>query len=584
MTKTGSRKSLFTRALCAVLLLSLAACGGDTATDADAGPRPDASTPDAGSHVDAGVDAGTQPDEDAGTDAGPTDAGTTDAGSTDAGTTDAGTLDAGTTDAGTTDAGTGPVDAGSPSSCGDGVKEGDEGCDDGDTKSGDGCSASCQVEQGWNCGATGLRCHAARCGDAIIAAPEECEDGNTASGDGCNDSCRLEQGYKCDGVGKTCVKTTCGDAKTEGTEQCDDGNNDLGDGCSPSCQLEPRCTGGNCTNVCGDGVLAADEQCDDGNLREFDGCSSVCQIEEGFSCPRIPPSPPSMLTLPIVYRDFRGKDLPGGHIDFENATGAETGIVQSTLGPTGKPAYAKTGVSSATTHGQVAFDQWFHDVTNVNQTVASTMRMNQTSPTTYLFEDLTFFPLDNAGWVARGEEPLRSDSAGTPRNFSFTSETRFWFEYRGVERIDFTGDDDVWIFVNGRLAIDMGGVHGSASGNVDLAARAADFALQPAHIYEVAVFQAERHTTGSNYGLRLSSFKLANQAGVCTSACGDGTLDAGEECDDGTNHGGYGKCAPGCLLGVRCGDGVVQFDQSEDCDDGNTVSGDGCGSTCKLEL
>ncbi|WP_304987496.1 hypothetical protein [Corallococcus sp. CA054B] len=54
----------------------------------------------------------------------------------------------------------------------------------------------------------------------------------------------------------------------------------------------------------------------------------------------------STLRLPIVYRDFRGKDLLNGHIDFQNANGQETGIVQSALGPKGKPVYAKTGTSS----------------------------------------------------------------------------------------------------------------------------------------------------------------------------------------------------------------------------------------------
>jgi cysteine-rich repeat protein len=69
-------------------------------------------------------------------------------------------------------------------------------------------------------------------------------------------------------------------------------------------------------------------------------------------------------------------------------------------------------------------------------------------------------------------------------------------------------------------------------------------------------------------------------------ACGDGTVDAGEDCDDGNTMNGDGCSAtcenepppppPGC-----CGDG--HLDAGEQCDDGNTTSGDGCSATCTLE-
>ena len=123
------------------------------------------------------------------------------------------------------------------------------------------------------------------------------------------------------------------------------------------------------------------------------------------------------MSLPIVYRDFRGNDLPNGHVDFQNANGQETGIVQAILGPAGKPVYAKAGVFSATTHGVVSFDQWFRDVSNVNLPVVSTLPLSRTSSPnalSYLFEDTTFFPLDGKGWVAEGQETTRPDSTGAP--------------------------------------------------------------------------------------------------------------------------------------------------------------------------
>jgi len=56
-----------------------------------------------------------------------------------------------------------------------------------------------------------------------------------------------------------------------------------------------------------------------------------------------------------------------------------------------------------------------------------------------------------------------------------------------------------------------------------------------------------------------------------------------EQCDDRTNAGGYGECAPGCVLGPRCGDAIVQPGY-EECDDGNDRVGDFCTPTCKAEI
>jgi cysteine-rich repeat protein len=72
----------------------------------------------------------------------------------------------------------------------------------------------------------------------------------------------------------------------------------------------------------------------------------------------------------------------------------------------------------------------------------------------------------------------------------------------------------------------------------------------------------------------------------CTFApfCGDGIVDpnADEECDDGLNIGGYGYCDVGCVLGPRCGDGSLQPDY-EQCDDGNAANDDGCSAHCRIE-
>ncbi len=189
--------------------------------------------------------------------------------------------------------------------------------------------------------------------------------------------------------------------------------------------------------------------------------------------------------LPIVYRDFQIS-----HPDFEGATGAETGLVQAMLGVDNKPVYAPSGATT-TVSGQASFDQWYRDVAGVNQTFTRGLPLVQEPPGsgTYVFDDQAFFPLDGLGF---GNE-------GNPTNFHFTSEIHGTFTYRGGESFQFTGDDDVWVFVNKRLALDLGGVHGPDTRTIDFDASAAALGITTGSTYQLDVFHAERHTDQSTF-------------------------------------------------------------------------------------
>lgn len=575
--------------------------------------------------------------------------------------------------------------------CNDKKVTGTENCDDGNTDAGDGCSAKCQVEPGWACPFVGARCIAAACGDGIITGSETCDDGEPTpkSGDGCSAACTVEtptaterDAWVCETAGQPCRRTVCGDGKKEGTEQCDDGNNDSGDHCTPACRVEPTCPtdGGACKSVCGDGMILPDDndqECDDGNSADGDGCSSTCTREEGYDCQPQSVVPTGDLILPIVYRDFLGTysdyyDVddpdadpivlqPSEHPDFQHRVmEAEVGIVENRLGADGKPVHVAADMKNTTNHDDDDTPDWFSiwfrdavkdwpnagDTTRYNYTLVDWLDLAETpaGSGTFQFSDTAFFPLDSVNGQPFGFGITKYSSFGTAgtekHNYHFTSEVRYWFQYSGNELLKFTGDDDVWVFVNKRLAVDLGGIKKVTWGSVQLDAsngtgqvcqqlaankectdpQVVDFGLKLGQVYEIVVFQAERHTIYSNYTLTLSAFKTTRSE--CKPVCGDGIVTSdeacdlgkekntgeygtctpdcklppycgdqktdreyGEECDNGVNLARYGyngvpACGPGCKLTHTCGDGKVDSLFGEQCDDGNRTSGDGCESNC----
>jgi fibro-slime domain-containing protein len=180
------------------------------------------------------------------------------------------------------------------SMCGDGKLAGTETCDDGNAIPGDGCSADCgTVEPGYQCRVPGKKC-VPLCGDMKMTGGENCDDGNQTSGDGCSTTCLTEPGWSCDPTtGGNCTKSDCGNGKKEAGESCDKGADNglfFGDasGCSKTCTQEPNCrTGGvtaACQTPCGDANIDPGEDCDDGNQVDGDGCSKACKVEGGFTC------------------------------------------------------------------------------------------------------------------------------------------------------------------------------------------------------------------------------------------------------------------------------------------------------------
>ncbi|MDP0499536.1 MAG: Ig-like domain-containing protein [Verrucomicrobiota bacterium JB022] len=186
------------------------------------------------------------------------------------------------------------------------------------------------------------------------------------------------------------------------------------------------------------------------------------------------------------------RDFTSSHPDMQwTLSGWVKNLVMDALGDDGTPVL-NTAISQNAIQSEDSFYQWFHDVPGVNETARMPLFLAEKIPGSgiYEFQSSQFFPLTSR----------LLDFGSTELNRYFTMTGHSTFTYRGGEQFSFRGDDDVWVFIDRKLVVDLGGVHGPVEGNVDLDT----LGLTVGKTYDFDIFFAERYCCGSNFFLTTS--------------------------------------------------------------------------------
>ena len=257
---------------------------------------------------------------------------------------------------------------------------------------------------------------------------------------------------------------------------------------------------------------------------------------------------PATLALKVKLRDFN--QVPSGsskpydpiyHPDFNSFDGCygkgyvsesillsgktDTGFANDNRNPEliNPKAGCYTGVSQ--------FNQWYNDdAPSINRSFKTEIVLTPIAPGSiiYQYKSNLFFPLDESlvgpppkptNPIVPGTTTFRDSGNGDDgkfHNFGFTTEFHAMFTYlkeiksgpdaRPAQKFVFSGDDDVWVFINGKLAVDIGGLHSEEKDSIilDSATALRLGLLKSRDSYFLDFFLAERHVTQSNFTITTS--------------------------------------------------------------------------------